>query len=127
MGAGHDVVLGAGLAGLTAAYTLQQAGQHDWLVLEKEHEPGGHARTIDVDGYLFDFGPHILFTNDAEMEVLIRDLLGENMHAQERRAFIYHAAYDLYTWHIVRRSLSAEETVLVIAELARGVLEKGRK
>ena len=93
----NDVVLGAGLAGLTAAYTLQQAGERDWLVLEKEREPGGHARTVEADGYFFDFGPHILFTNDAEMEALIRDLLGENMRAQERQAFIYHAAHDLYT------------------------------
>ena len=93
----HDVVLGGGLAGLTAAYTLQQAGQSEWLVLEKEREPGGHARSIVVDGYVFDFGPHILFSNDAAMESLIRDLLGENMRAQERQAFIYHAANDLYT------------------------------
>lgn len=93
----RDVVLGAGLAGLTAAYTLQQAGDRDWIVLDKETEPGGHARSIEIDGYVFDFGPHILFTNDAEMEALIRDLLGDNMRAQERQAFIYHGAHDLYT------------------------------
>jgi UDP-galactopyranose mutase len=91
------LVIGAGLAGLTAAYTLQAAGEDEWLVLEKEGEPGGHARSIVVDGYVFDFGPHILFTKDAGMEALIRDLLDENMRAQERQAFIYHAAYDLYT------------------------------
>jgi protoporphyrinogen oxidase len=93
----HDVILGAGLAGLTAAYTLQQAGEGDWTVVEKEHEPGGHARSMVIDGYVFDFGPHILFSNDEAMEALIRDLLGDNMRAQERQAFIYHAAHDLYT------------------------------
>ena len=93
----YDVVVGAGLAGLTAAHTLQHGGEPDWIVLEKEAEPGGHARTVDVGGYLFDFGPHILFTNDAEMEALIRDLLGENMRAQARQAFIYHAEHGLYT------------------------------
>jgi protoporphyrinogen oxidase len=92
-----DVVLGAGLAGLTAAYTLQQAGDTDWIVLEKEERPGGHARSLELDGYVFDFGPHILFTNDPAMEALIRDLLGENMRAQERQAFIYHREHDLYT------------------------------
>ena len=93
----YDVVLGGGLAGLTAAYTLQQAGEGDWTVVEKEHEAGGHARSMLIDGYAFDFGPHILFSNDAAMEALIRDLLGDNMRAQERQAFIYHAAQDLYT------------------------------
>ena len=97
MSARPDVVLGGGLAGLTAAYTLQQAGEGDWTVVEKEHEAGGHARSMLIDGYVFDFGPHILFSNDAAMEALIRDLLGDNMRAQERQAFIYHAAQDLYT------------------------------
>jgi len=92
----RDVVLGGGLAGLTAAYTLQEAGV-ECVVLEREERPGGHARSIEVDGYVFDYGPHILFTNDARMEALIRDLLGDNMRAQERQAFIYHGAHDLYT------------------------------
>jgi protoporphyrinogen oxidase len=92
-----DVILGGGLAGLTAAYTLQQAGDSDWLVLEKEGRPGGHARSVEIDDYIFDYGPHILFTNDPEIESLIRDLLGANLRAQERQAFIYHSAYDLYT------------------------------
>jgi protoporphyrinogen oxidase len=91
-----DVVLGGGLAGLTAAYTLQQAGA-ECIVLEREERPGGHARSMEIDGYVFDYGPHILFTNDAAMEALIRDLLGDNMRAQERQAFIYHGAHDLYT------------------------------
>jgi protoporphyrinogen oxidase len=93
----RDVILGGGLAGLTAAYTLQQAGEDHWLVLEKEARPGGHARSVETDGYVFDYGPHILFTNDPGMEALIRELLGDNLRAQERQAFIYHAAYDLYT------------------------------
>lgn len=93
----YDVVLGGGLAGLTAAYTLQQAGDDGWVVLEKGGRPGGHARSISEDGYVFDYGPHILFTNDSEMEALIRDLLGENMRAQERQAFIYHHAHGRYT------------------------------
>jgi protoporphyrinogen oxidase len=92
-----NVIVGAGLAGLTAAYTFQQAGDETWLVLEKEDRPGGHARSIELDGYVFDFGPHILFSANEAMERLIRDLLGENLRSQERRALIYHAAHDLHT------------------------------
>jgi len=93
----QDVILGAGLAGLTAAYTLQGAGEEEWQVYEREARAGGLARSQAVEGYLFDYGPHILFTIDAEMEELIRDCLGENFHAQEREAWIYHLAHDLYT------------------------------
>lgn len=93
----HDIILGGGLAGLTAAHTLQAAGDDGWVVIEKGERAGGHARSIARDGYVFDYGPHILFTNDVEMEALIRDLLGDNMREQERQAFIYHAAYGTYT------------------------------
>jgi protoporphyrinogen oxidase len=93
----QDLILGAGLAGLTAAFALQQAGDDGWVVLEKETRPGGHARSHEIDGYVFDYGPHILFTSDPDLEALIRDLLGQNLRAQERQAFIYHRAHDLYT------------------------------
>jgi len=92
-----DVVLGAGLAGLTAAYTLRELGERDWLVYEREARVGGHARSVELDGYVFDFGPHILFAADPEMAALIRDLLGDNLTAQSRQAFIYHAEHDRYT------------------------------
>ncbi|HEX2252091.1 MAG TPA: FAD-dependent oxidoreductase [Thermoanaerobaculia bacterium] len=93
----QDIILGGGLAGLTAAYTFQQAGEDHWQVYEREERVGGLARTIEVEGYKFDYGPHILFTIDSEMEALIRELLGENFHAQQREAWIYHQAHDLYT------------------------------
>lgn len=93
----QDVILGAGLAGMTAAYILQEAGERHWQVYEHENRVGGLARTVEIDGYRFDYGPHILFTIDQEIEELIRNLLGENFHAQERRAYIYHRAHDLYT------------------------------
>jgi protoporphyrinogen oxidase len=98
MAQGQNVIIGGGLAGLTAGMTLQQGGEPDWVVLEKHGRPGGHACTVSIDGYLFDYGPHILFTADPDMERLIRDLLGENLRSQERRALIYHeASGGLYT------------------------------
>lgn len=93
----QDVVLGAGLAGLSAAYTLQRAGQREWQVYERNATPGGLARTVNANGYHFDYGPHILFTIDEEIRELILELLGDNFHAQEREAYIYHHAHGLYT------------------------------
>jgi protoporphyrinogen oxidase len=129
MGEGHDVVLGAGLTGLTAAYTLQEAGERDWLVLDKEERAGGHARSVEVDGYVFDYGPHILFTNDPRMEALIRDLLGDNMRAQERQAFIYHQAYDMHTRFPFQAHLYGLPVDVVrecLVELVRAVEERAR-
>lgn len=44
--------------------------------------------------------------------------------ARERRIMELVVAYDLYTWHVLRRVLDAEGTVAAMAELARGVLEQ---
>jgi protoporphyrinogen oxidase len=93
----QDVVLGAGLTGLSAAYAFAEGGEDHWQVYDQEQRVGGHARSIVRDGYTFDYGPHILFAADDETEDLIRDLLAGNFRAQERQAFIYHRAYDLYT------------------------------
>jgi protoporphyrinogen oxidase len=93
----QDVILGGGLAGMTAAYTLRLAGEDWWQLYERESRLGGLARSVAIDGYLFDYGPHILFTIDPEIEALVRDLLGDNFHAQERQAFIYHHSCRRYT------------------------------
>ena len=120
----QDVILGGGLSGMTAAWYLQQGGEDHWQLYEKDGRVGGLARSVAVDGYLFDHGPHILFTIDAEMEALIRDLLGDNFHAQERQAFIYHHAHDLYTRFPFQAHLYGLPVPLVrecLVELVRAV------
>lgn len=52
------VVIGAGLAGLSAACHLRGQG-HDVVVLEREAGPGGRARDLTVDGFRFDAGPTV--------------------------------------------------------------------
>lgn len=52
------VVVGAGLAGLSAACHLRGAG-HDVLVLERDAGPGGRAHDLRIDGYRFDAGPTV--------------------------------------------------------------------
>lgn len=50
------LILGAGPAGLTFANMLKKNGEEDFLVLEKESEPGGLCRSQEVDGSPFDIG-----------------------------------------------------------------------
>jgi len=52
------VVIGAGLAGLTAAATAARAGRP--VVVVEAHGAGGRARTDELDGYRFNQGPHAL-------------------------------------------------------------------
>ena len=48
-------VVGAGIAGLAAAYELAKAGA-DVVLYEKEESLGGHAKTVTVDGVDVDLG-----------------------------------------------------------------------
>lgn len=50
------LILGAGPAGLAFANRLFQAGENDFLVLEKEAVAGGLCRSVNVDGSPFDIG-----------------------------------------------------------------------
>ena len=50
------LILGAGVAGLTFARKLKDCGEDDFLILEKEEEPGGLCRSTEVDGSPFDIG-----------------------------------------------------------------------
>jgi len=70
------VIVGAGLAGLSAALRLAGAGR-EVIVLEREDIPGGRAGRISDAGYEFDTGPTVLTMPD-----LIRDAfacVGEEM------------------------------------------------
>ena len=62
------VIVGGGPAGLTAAYALMKAGIRS-VVLEKEAQVGGHARTVEHDGFLFDIGGHRFFTLGEKLDV----------------------------------------------------------
>ncbi|WP_156748277.1 FAD-dependent oxidoreductase, partial [Mycobacterium sp. 1465703.0] len=57
--ADHVVVIGAGLAGLSAALHLAGRGRAV-TVVEREPWPGGRAGRLDTDGYRLDTGPTVL-------------------------------------------------------------------
>jgi phytoene dehydrogenase-like protein len=70
-GKGAVVVIGAGLAGLTAAATAARAGKP--VVVVEAHALGGRARTDERSGYRFNQGPHALGKAGAAWRIL-RDL-----------------------------------------------------
>jgi len=87
------LILGAGLSGLSAAHHLN----HGCELFEKEEKVGGLCRSIHIDDFIFDYGPHILFPKDPYVARLIKNLLGKNLHIQSREAWIYHYFCDIYT------------------------------
>lgn len=55
-----DIIIGAGITGLSyAAYT-----KNDYIVIEKEDSPGGYCRTINQDGFIWDYSGHFFHFQD---------------------------------------------------------------
>ncbi|GMA45913.1 hypothetical protein GCM10025854_06520 [Tetragenococcus muriaticus] len=62
------VVVGAGVAGLSAAVRLQKLG-YDVHLYEKEANPGGKMNQIKQDGFTFDVGPTIVMMPEIYQEI----------------------------------------------------------
>ncbi len=94
-------VLGAGLAGLSAAEQLVRRG-HEVVVLEKEPSHGGLAATVKRDGFEYDLGPHRFHTSNNEILDFVKGLPGIDLLELNRvsrirlldRYFDYPLAFD---------------------------------
>jgi protoporphyrinogen oxidase len=90
------VVIGAGPAGLTAAYKLMQAGRMP-TVLEGDSVVGGISRTVERDGWRFDIGGHRFFTKVGAVEDFWHEILPDEdfmMRPRKSRIFYQGKFYD---------------------------------
>lgn len=78
------VIVGAGPAGLTAAYQLCKESIKS-VVLEKDNVVGGISRTVDYKGYLFDIGGHRFFTKVKAVEEMWHEVLGKEKFLRRSR------------------------------------------
>ncbi len=83
------VVIGAGPAGMTAAYHLTRHGINVRLY-EASPFVGGMARTIDLWGGRVDIGPHRFFSSDRRVNELWLEVVGPNYEMIDRLTRIYY-------------------------------------
>ncbi len=83
------VILGAGPAGLTAAYESTKRNLHP-ILIEKSSQVGGMARTELYRGYRFDIGGHRFFTHFDEIRQIWHELLGSDFVKVPRVSRIYY-------------------------------------
>jgi protoporphyrinogen oxidase len=85
------LILGAGLTGLSTAYHLEmrQGGGPAYRIVEREPEPGGLCRSVDADGFVFDFTGHLLHLRDDGIRALVHRLMPDAFEAHSRRAFVF--------------------------------------
>ncbi len=112
-------VLGGGLSGLTCAIRLQERG-FEVEVFEKEEKPGGLARSVVKNGFVFDLhGGHVYNSkynaiNDWVFSKLSKDI----WQYQRRRAkILYNNAILDYPFELSLKKLPPEEAVACIKDL----------
>lgn len=81
------VILGGGIAGLTAARELARRG-HRVVLAEKGDQVGGLARTIEDRGFRFDIGGHRFHSTNPSVVRWLHDLLGSDVLTVPRRSHI---------------------------------------
>jgi protoporphyrinogen oxidase len=82
-------IIGAGPAGITAAYQLSKAGAQVELFEAGEHV-GGLSRTIDLWGQKVDLGPHRFFSTDHRVNDVWLDVVGPDYRMVDRLTRIYY-------------------------------------
>lgn len=82
-------VIGAGAAGITAAYELAKGGA-DVEVFEAGDAVGGLARTFELWGQKVDLGPHRFFSNDLRVNRLWLEVVGQDYEMVDRLTRIYY-------------------------------------
>lgn len=118
-------ILGAGLTGLTVGHLLNRKGV-DFEVLEKEKECGGLMRTLQQDGFTFDYGgSHVIFSKNREIVDFMLNLLGENWVSNKRNTkVLYKNCYVKYPFENGLADLPVQENFECLYSFIQSYIRK---
>ncbi|MGB7374331.1 NAD(P)/FAD-dependent oxidoreductase [Pontixanthobacter sp.] len=83
-------IIGAGPAGLTAAYLLTKHGKSVAIIEQDETCVGGISRTVEHEGYRFDIGGHRFFSKSQQVVDLWDEILPDDFIQRPRMSRIYY-------------------------------------
>lgn len=83
-------IIGAGPAGLTAAYLLTRAGKRVTVIEKDPVYVGGISRTVEHEGFRFDIGGHRFFSKSREVVDLWNEILPDDFIERPRMSRIYY-------------------------------------
>ncbi|WP_448310076.1 FAD-dependent oxidoreductase [Pantoea sp. PGP6] len=110
------LIIGAGPTGLSAGYHYGEGA----VLLEKNATPGGWCRSVEDQGFTFDYAGHIMFSQDPYVLQLYQMLLGDNLHWQAREAWVYtDGVFTRYPFQSALHGLPVE----VVKECVLGAIE----
>ena len=115
------MILGAGPAGLTAAYLLSKQGVPVDVLEADPVYVGGIARTVQYKGFHFDIGGHRFFSKSGEVEDLWTEILGPDMIDRPRSSRIFYNgrffAYPLKAFDALRKLGVMESSLCMLSYL----------
>ncbi len=127
------VVLGAGLAGLSAADILVSRDL-DVVVIERDRRSGGIASTVREDGFHFDFGPHRFHTQKPALLDRVAGLLPDRLLELQRlsriRLLDRYFQYPLSLGDVLRRMPLHKGAGIIlsyIGEMLRNIVSPRRE
>ncbi len=83
------IILGAGPCGLGAAHRLNNAGQTNWQLFERNSYPGGlSASFVDNCGFTWDVGGHVLFSHYDYFDKAVLEALGDSYYEHQRESWV---------------------------------------
>ncbi|MEJ7934260.1 NAD(P)/FAD-dependent oxidoreductase [Sphingobium sp. AN558] len=123
-------IIGAGPAGLTAAYLLTRQG-YSVTVIEKDPVyVGGISRTVELNGFRFDIGGHRFFSKSKQVVDLWNEILPDDFIQRPRMSRIYYEgkfySYPLRAFEALW-NLGLWRSTLCMASFAKARLFPNRK
>ncbi len=118
------IIIGAGPAGLAAAYELARRGLPS-TVLEKADKVGGLARTEVYKGYRFDIGGHRFVTKFKEVQDLWQTIMDDDFREVSRLSRIYYRhRFFQYPLDLVNTigNLGLSESIMILLSYFRSLL-----
>jgi len=89
------VVLGAGPAGLGAAWRLRQLGHREYAVFEQSNHVGGLATSyVDPQGFTWDVGGHVLHSHYPYFDAVFNEVMEGEYFTHQRESWIW--IYDRF-------------------------------
>ena len=120
----QTIIIGAGPAGLTAAYELHKRGRPA-LILEASDTVGGISQTVNYRGFRFDIGGHRFFSKSEYVNYIWREILGDDFIERPRLSRIYYRGhffdYPLKAFNALS-GLGATEAVRVMLSYLKSQL-----
>ena len=113
-----NLILGAGIAGLGAAYALRKSGQQS-VILEKTDHYGGLCGSFTIDGFTFDRFVHLSFAKDEQVNKIFHTGAGEILTHVPNPSNIYKKKWIKHPAQNNLYALEPEERELVITDFRK--------